>query len=325
MSNKPVLCVYIPAWKNYPEAIEQALSLKSQYSSSTSQAFKLQLICSINAVTEIPPEHTEKLLDAFDEFYHVRATTGDVNINMGFYSALKHESDFLWIVSPDDRVSSSALDTISNKLVTSSNLDFLVSNEEEQVDKEFDVSLDTNWSRLLGEASFGLVSGIVYRLERFKPALHLGLQASFTHWGQLAVLIGSVASNRKLKCRMITASLLYERGDPKVLNSNQFDHNVRNYSGSFFGFISLMSFFPINKKLEVRRWIFANFFKIGMYRQGYYYARPKPLLGLTDLYIFAGNVIKATGLLNSIFFWLAKSIDFRKFRKLWHEVAKKWN
>jgi hypothetical protein len=265
------LLVYIPCWKNYPDALSQIDRLRDQYKQiqKTSKNLELELGVSVNAVTELDSRIKQRFEDIDLSFTHFQTNIADVNINLGFMEALRRGADFLWIVSPDDRVSEGALSRIVEHLVVSSGVDCLVADEESLLIRSVHLKSEDLDFRLLSEASFGMITGVVYRVSSFKPYLHYGVQACFTGWGQLAVILGGSRSKLGISGLVVPSGYLYERGDPKDLNYLQKQENLRKYAHSFFGFLVLIALVSKNPKREIRRWVYSNFTKIGSYNHFY--------------------------------------------------------
>ena len=315
---REVLLVYIPCWVNYKKAALQARALRLQYQNNPFIVSNLQLrvVISMNAVPTLSSNDQSELKKWSDNLYIIKQLTGDININLGFYEALRTEAHYLWLLSPEDMVSEEALTTIVSKLKKEAHRDFLVANEESRSTKELKLKAETFSFEQLSNGSFGMISGVVYRLVRFRESLHLGLQGSFTHWGQLAVLLGSLERNRSLTGLMIFSEELYFRGDTKDVNNEAFSRNIMNYSGSFFGMPLLMHLMTPSSKPQLARWVRRNFLKIGMYRDAYFRADFPALQRLINLPWTVEKLIKAESLVAWIYFRIACSLDFLFLRKL---------
>jgi hypothetical protein len=309
------LLVYIPCWLNYPETLLQIDRLSEQYSHIRDENpdFELEFAVSVNAVSRLKPHIQKKFLEIDPKFTHFQANIADVNINLGFIEALRRSADFFWIISPDDVVSEQAIATIVRHLISSPESNFLVADEENSSIKPVHLRNINFEFRMLSEASFGMVTGVVYQVSAFQNSMHYGVQASLTGWGQLAVILGGARSKRGINGVIIPSSFLYYRGDPKNLTSQQIKENIQKYAHSFFGFVVLISLLSSEPKREIRKWVYANFLKIGSYSSlhtnkiyGYAY--------ITDMKQMAATVIRQCSLITRFIYLLSSNLPLYRLR-----------
>lgn len=265
------LLIYLPCWVNYAEGWQQILRLRSQESELKKKGAQIDLefILSVNAVVEIDSLHRERFASLGENFRHFQSNLGDVNINLGFLDASRKDAEFLWIVSPGDEVSESALAHITEFFSQESELDFIVADEDGRGIRDINLKWKDLDFRVLSQASFGLVTGVIYRLSSFRPYLHHGLQASYTGWGQLAVLLGASRNPNGVTGRILPSDFFYSRGDAKVLSHESKIDNLRNYAHSFFGLITLISLLSPTPAIEIRRWVIKNWYRLGAYHRAY--------------------------------------------------------
>lgn len=310
------LLVHIPCWTNYNEALLQVERLLNQHLRirQVQPEFELELSVSVNAVPNIESDIETRFRESTSTFSYVETNISDVNINVGFLEALRRKCDFVWIVSPEDIVSEHALDTIYNRLTSDTKMDFLVADEVNTELRSASLTISNFDFQALGEASFGMVTGVVYRVSSFKNVLHYGLQASFTGWGQLAVILGGARSSNGIRGMVIPSDLLYLRGDPKELTSEQFKDNISKYAHSFFGFLVLISIFSTNPKRDIRKWIYKNFTKIGSYSK-LHSSRDNNYVQLVNTKRLAINLVKETSYFNRIVFLISSQMPLYRLRR----------
>ncbi len=276
---------------------------------------ELQFSVSINAVSTLDPVYESRLSNIGASFRHHQVNLGDVNINLGFLDASRSNADLFWIVSPGDKVSDTALENIVDFFERNTELDFIVADEEDRGIRDLHLTSKGLDFRMLSEASFGMVTGLVYRLQAFRPFLHHGLQASFTGWGQLAVFLGATHNPNGIRGRILPSDYFYYRGDSKILSHDSKVENMRNYAHSFFGFVVLISLISPTPNTEVRRWVRSNFLRIGAYHRAY--SKPtNDFVRLTDLRKMAHMIVRNTDLLTRTLFFLSSKVDFTSLKRI---------
>jgi hypothetical protein len=315
-----LLLVYVPCWINYEAGLEQIKNLRAQEQGLKSKGihFDLEFSVSVNAVDSIPKDFEDKLSSSGQNLRHFRTNLADVNINLGFLDAIQSKADFFWIVSPGDPISDNALAHIQSFLGTSKELDFLVADEDGRGVRNISLQINELKFETLSEASFGMVTGVIYRLEKFRPYLHLGVQAAFTGWGQLAVLLGGARREMGVTGRILPSEYFYFRGDAKLLSHEQKMENLRTYAHSFFGFVVLMSLLLPKPIPQIRSWVYKNWFRVGSYANAY--SREKfGYVRLTDLRHLAKVAVAETGFFTRALYSFACRFDFgtlkKKFRR----------
>jgi hypothetical protein len=314
--NQVRLLVYVPCWINFQQGLEQVEKLSAQQKTLESKGIDLDLevVVSINAVDLIPADFTRKLDSLGARVRHFITNLSDVNINLGFLDAIQSSADLFWIVSPGDPVSETALARLSEMFGSSSNLDFVVADEERRGIRNITLQINKLNFLTLSEASFGMVTGVVYRVDTFRPYLHLGVQAAFTGWGQLAVLLGGARKKGGINGRILPSEYFYFRGDLKQLSYQQKLENLRTYAHSFFGFVILMSLLLPKPNQQMRTWVYKNWFRAGSYTN--VYSQEKfGYVRLTDLRHLAKVAVAETDFFTRTIYALACRIDFAQLKK----------
>ena len=100
--------------------------------------------------------------------YNGSGYLADVNISKGFLIALENKPDLLWLLSANDNLKPNALKSIFNAFIENDSIDLLVTSlnlDQVFVEKQIIDPAKTGFS-------YGLISAVVYRLERIFPYLH---------------------------------------------------------------------------------------------------------------------------------------------------------
>ena len=310
------LMVYLPCWINYADGWTQIDRLRDQEAKLRLLGIDLELefVISVNSIENVSDAFKEKASALGENFRLFSTNLADVNINLGFLDAIRSKAELFWIVSPGDPVSDTALMRIHEFFGPKWNLDFIVADEDERGIRNITLEMKSLSFQTMSKASFGMVTGVVYRTSTFRPYFHLGVQAAFTGWGQLAVLLGGARKVGGITGRILPSNYFYFRGDAKDLSHEARMENLRSYAHSFFGFVILMSLLLPRPRSQVRKWVYSNWFRIGSYikayeREKYGYVR------LTDLRHLAKIAVAETDIFTRNIYWFATRINFGEIRK----------
>lgn len=305
------LLIYVPAWTNYQAGIRQVEALLSQQKrlNQLGEIIRLEFIFSVNAIPEVAKSVVDRITALGAKYRFFNSNLGDVNINLGFLDAAESEADLFWIVSPGDSVSDNALESICEYFRESETYDFIVADEEDRGIRSVTLNINNLDFYTLSEASFGMITGVIYRLATFHSYLHLGVQASFTGWGQLAVLLGGARKECGVVGRILPSWYFYSRGDSKLLTDSEKMENLRHYAHSFFGYVILLTLLFPFPKVQVRRWVYKNWFRLGAYAKAYENEK-YGYIRLTDLRHLAKITVAETDIITRLVFFIASRIDF---------------
>lgn len=304
--------VFIPCHSDFELALVQARKVKSGFENfllnSNFAPLNLQLILSVNAYI---PTSTEKELAAslFDRvIYNGIGYLGDLNISNGYLVALDEKPDLLWLLSTNDDLVDGAISNILIEFIKNPAIDLLVTclhkNEivfERQI-------LDPTKSG----TSYGLISGVVYRLEKIFPYLHNGPFMAWTGWSQLAVIQSAMDSLNGISVKYIPFNLIYTQREREL-------HEMRSaYAHSIYGMLILGSTFKLSKK-EAKKFIvlyvFKNFYRWNLYNRKWTY--PGQLVESKNYLSWNQSIAEALIRKKSIttyyFYQLFKIISFKRF------------
>jgi hypothetical protein len=250
-----ILLVYIPAYKNHLElAINQARKLRNQWESNDNlkSLHKIEIYLSINGLDE----DLNLQEGLFDYFYHSRINIGwDANMNKGFIEALNIRPDYFWLLSCDDSVANTAIETIfqsfminnkSKLIIAKNNANF----EIESIDKIFDVNSDY---------SLGLISSVIYNFQYCELAFPSSYYYGWSGWGQLSVLLKILEIYEAIDVISVDPKYLYSR--VKYEDKNILLTNITKYQHSYYGNLMLRlvnSKSMFSSKKIVVLWVIKN-------------------------------------------------------------------
>ena len=261
--------IYIPCHSDFELALVQARKVRKGFEDFLLQtkdtSLNLQIILSVNAY--IPTSTEEELAKSlFDRvIYNGLGYLGDLNISNGFLVALDEKPDLFWILSSNEELVDGAINNIITEFIKNPSIDLLVTslyNNEIVNEKQI---LDPTKAG----TSYGLISGVVYRLERISPYLHNGPFMAWTGWSQLAVIQSAMDSLNGMSVKYIPFNLIYTQKEKEL-------HEMRSaYAHSIYGMLILGSTFKLSKK-EAKKFIvlyvFKNFYRWSLYNREWNYS-----------------------------------------------------
>ena len=176
--------VYIPCHSDFEMALNQVKKVRSSFdqfkNKSNGHNTYIEIIVSVNAYSPSGAEKelAEKICD--EVIYNGTGYMADVNIANGYLVALNQKPDILWLLSTNDDLVENVIENILNEFVKDSSIDLLVTSlgsNKTFIEKQIIDPGRTGFS-------YGLISGVIYRLERLFPYLHNGLFMAWTGWSQ---------------------------------------------------------------------------------------------------------------------------------------------
>jgi len=304
--------VYIPCHSDFELALVQARKVRSGFENfllnSNYSSLNLQLILSVNAYT---PTSTERELAAslFDRVINNGiGYLGDLNISNGFLVALDEKPDLFWILSTNDELVDEAINNILIEFIKNPSIDLLVTNlynNEIAIEKQILDPAKTG-------TSYGLISGVVYRLERIFPYLHNGPFMAWTGWSQLAVIQSAMDSLNGMSVKYIPFNFIYTQKEREL-------NEMRSaYAHSVYGMLILGSNFKLSKK-EAKKFIvayvFKNFYRWSLYNRKWNYSgqlvESKNYLSWNQ--IIAEALIRKNSITTYYLYKIFKIIPFKRF------------
>ena len=306
------LLVYIPCHTDFPQAINQAAEVRRQFEQLPQNALnsflQIETIISVNAYEPTLSEKNlaEKSCDSV--FYNGTGHLADVNISKGYLLALEKKPELLWLLSTNDKLMPNAVKKIFSAFTENSSIDLLVTNldkDEVFLEKQIIDPARTGFS-------YGLISAVVYRLERIFPYLHNGPFMSWTGWSQLAVMQTSMDGLGGLTVRAIPFEDFYQQRERDLASAG------KHYAHSIYGMLIvgvILKKSRSSSKNFVRKFIFSNFYVWHLFSRKWKYS--KQLVGKED-YLAWNQVIAESFILKNspvtyLFYSIFKTIPFENF------------
>jgi hypothetical protein len=307
------LLIYIPCHTDFELALIQAQKIKKEFNSlKTESIFKelsLDIVLSVNSYlpTVIEREQAEVVCD--EVIYNGVGYLGDINIANAFLVALNKKPDLLWIFSANDVFESNALKNIIAEFISDAEIDLVVTNAL-KLNKIYVETQIIDPPRV--GFCYGLISGVVYRLERLFPYLHNGPFMAWTGWSQLAVMQSAMDGLSGLKVKTIPLENIYQEGKREIDTTHSYGH-------SLYGMIILGSVFKRSRKDSrkfVRKFVLRGFYSWHLYSRNWKYSeqliRKDNYLGWNQE--IAESLIWESSQFVYIFYKIAKIVPFRKIK-----------
>ena len=232
----------------------------------------------------------------------------DINIANGYLIALNQKPDILWVLSTNDDLVENVIENILNEFVEDNSIDLLVTSlglNKTFIEKQIIDPGRTGFS-------YGLISGVVYRLERLFPYLHNGPFMAWTGWSQLAVMQSAMDGLDGLKVKAIPFELVYQQRERDLSAAR------KHYAHSVYGMLILGSTFKSSNYASrkfIRKYVLINFYVWHLFSREWKYSGK---LISSDNYLawnqkIAESLIWKSSPFTFIFYKLAKLIPFEKF------------
>jgi hypothetical protein len=307
--------VYIPCHSDFDCAVLQAQKVKNDFDFfkgvQNLQDLRLNIILSVNAYQ--PSQEQIRIASEICSEVITNSTgyMGDINISNGFIKALETKPDILWLLSANDDLVSNAIGNILIEFVKDKNLDLLVTSlDRDETFTEYQV-IDPNKTGF----SYGLISGVVYKLDRLMPFLHNGPFMAWTGWSQLTVIQNSMDSLSGLRVKALPFELVYRQRERELGSAG------KHYAHSVFGMLILGVILKKNKRAarkSIRKYIFTNFYSWHLFSRRWNYSGQ---IAAEDHYL-AWNQIIAEALIfkktpvTYFFYQFFKTIPFENLSKI---------
>jgi len=307
--------VYIPCHTDFELAISQAKRIKHDFellkTESVFNEVYLEVILSVNSYlpSQFEREEAAKICD--EVIYNGIGYLADINIANAFLVALKKRPDFLWIFSANEILEPGAIKIVLKEFIIDNSVDLVVTNAL-KLNKTFIEK------QIIDPPSegfcYGLITGVVYRLERLFPYLHNGPFMAWTGWSHLAVMQSAMDGLGGLKIKTIPLEIIYKEGEREI-------DDISKYGHSLYGMIILGSVFKSSKRDSrkfVRKFVLKRFYSWHMYSRNWEYSGQ---LVSKDNYLgwnqgIAESLIWESSQFIYIFYKVVKIIPFRKIRRI---------
>jgi len=308
------LLVYIPCHTDFELALNQAQKIKKEFNSlkteSVFKEFLLDVVLSVNSYLPTLAEREQAEIICDEVIYNGVGYLADINIANAFLVALNKKPDFLWIFSANDILEPNAVRKIFQEFIDDTEIDLVVTNALE-LNKTYIENQIIDPPRV--GFCYGLISGVVYRLERLSPYLHNGPFMAWTGWSQLAVMQSAMDGLGGLKVKTIPLENIYQEGKREINTTYKYGH-------SLYGMIILGSAFKSSRRESrkfVRKFVLKGFYSWHLYSRNWKYSGQ---LVSKDSYLgwnqdIAESLIWESSQFVYIFYKIVKIVPFRKIRR----------
>jgi len=306
--------VYIPCHSDFDLALMQASKVKNDFiffkKSHNLQELHLDIVLSVNAYQPSLEQIQAANEICSEVITHSTGYMADINISNGFMKALETKPDVLWLLSANDDLVSNAIGNILIEFVKDKNLDLLVTSlDKNETLTEYQI-IDPNKTGF----SYGLISGVVYNLNKLLPFLHNGPFMAWTGWSQLTVIQNSMDSLGGLRVKTLPFELVYRQRERELASAGKY------YAHSVFGMLILGVILKKNQSASrkyIRKYIFTNFYAWHLFSRRWNYSGQ---LATKDNYL-AWNQMIAEALIfkktpmTYLFYQIFKKIPFEILSK----------
>lgn len=267
-SKNETLLVYLPCYLDYGMAIAQAEKIRNIEKLKSSRIrLKIQIMFSCNGV-ELTSEDRQKIENLSDNISLLTfGISGDINITQGFMHAMRMQADYLWILSSNDTVSSSFIETIFEGLIQQSEANILVACTSSKLGMRKINSVFDSKNR---DVPFGLISSVVYRTKNMEKNFDSAIQMNWTGWGQLAAIEASCIAFQGITASLVNEAALYVRSTRTLDNIEDEKNRIRNgYAHSFFGMPIVINTLhaanPRKRKKYINGWVTSNWYLVNYF------------------------------------------------------------
>ena len=265
---RETLLIYLPCYVDYQMAIAQAARIRDiekLNSPVIDLSIKVMISCNGVELSEVDMKSIEEVCDFWEIFPF--GISGDINITQGFVQAIRHRADYLWILSSNDKVSDSFIETIFDKLVKNREVNLLAGSSHESSSTR---KVDSVFDSVNQDLPFGLISSVVYRTKEMDKNFDAAVQLNWTGWGQLAAIESSCIALDGINVAVTPEWTLHTRSNRTLEDPYEERRRVRNaYAHSFFGMPTVISILhanaPHKRKKYLNGWIFANWYLVNYF------------------------------------------------------------
>lgn len=257
------ILVYLPCHSDMGLALNQAEKLRHEFATwqqgMTSTVDVLEIVLSVNAYepNEFEKSRAKEFCD--QTIYFGSNYLADVNIANGFLTAIDKNPDIFWLLSANDTLMENSIGGILNLFKSEPDVDLIVANALNRNTKYLETQI-INPPRV--GYSFGVISGVVYRLERLLPYLHNGPFMAWTGWPHLAVMQSAMNSLGGLRVRLMPDYLIYSQKERDLRSAGLY------YAHSFYGMLILGFILETSRwksRAFIRKYVYKNFYNFHLY------------------------------------------------------------
>jgi hypothetical protein len=305
------LLVYIPCHTDFDLALNQVKKVRKEFEIFLSRykqdSLSIRIILSVNSYLPSPEEKSlaEELCDRI--ILNGEGCLGDVNIANAFLVALDEKPDLLWILSVNDYLVDDSIGNVIIEFINDSTIDLLVTS--------LNITGNFTEKQIIDPpktgSSYGLISGVVYRLERLSTFFHNGPFMAWTGWSQLAVIQSAMNSMGGLKVKYIPFNLVYSQRERSLSEAAvAYGHSV--YGSLILGLILKPS--KVAARKFVTTYVVKNFYRWHLFSRKW--NNPSQIIEARNYLAWNQLIAEALIRKNSIFaYYLYKLVKLIPFEK----------
>ena len=307
--------VYIPCHSDFSQGVQQASKLRAEFGVGKFKIDSLEIIISVNSYNPSQSEMDFARASCDEVILNGPSYMADVNISNGFLKALDKKPDIFWLLSTNDQLIDGSLERILDEFRSDENIDLVVANALGQtktfVEKQIIDPAKPGYS-------YGVISGVVYKLKKLSPYFHNGPYMAWTGWSHLSVLQTAMDGNGGLNIKTIPDHLIYSQRERDLLSAGKY------YGHSIFGMLILGSILKKNNresKKYIRSYVYKNFYNFHLYSRDWKY---KGQISSSENYLAWNQKLAESLILNSspltyCFYSIVKRIPWENLSR--NEVA----
>ena len=316
--HQQVLLIYIPCHIDFDAAVDQAKVIRKEFlqlrESEKRDITKIEIIISVNNYS---PSKTQ--IDFASKYADLIQLNNDLfladaNIANGFILASQRNSDFLWLLSANDKLLNNGLAIILRSISPTNDLVVAAIPNIEKI-----TVLNSVIHPQIKGYAFGLISGVIYNCATLSSFFNSSQFFIWTGWSQLSVIQNAIDQKGSLSIATVNIYEIYEQRQTSPIELRS------KYGHSFFGYILIGSIFAKSKKERkkfIKKYVFKNAFKFSLYtrkttRSSKIIDHSSYLSWNQDL---AESVIKKSSCMVYLFYKLANSFPFWIFKSKYKYV-----
>ena len=264
------LLIYLPCHDDFALALEQVTRIRSYVNALP---FEVKSLLNVRVCVSVNSSKIESrdILELQTVADHVISygfpISGDLNITLGFLRAVEFGCDFLWILSANDVVAETALTSIYNNLVSRPEIDLIVTGNVDDSEIHAMSSIFVSPHTSFG---YGLISSVIYRMDKFRDGFSWAVQLSWSGWGQLAYIERACIKHGIIRPCVIRGTALHiqdrgvgiSRRESRMINKKKYAHS---YFGGPVLINSLYGHEPSKRKKLLNKWVRENWFMRNFY------------------------------------------------------------
>ena len=316
-----VFLAYLPCHTDMTLALKQAEVLRAEYLENKNflefSDLTLEIILSVNSYTPSDSEiqSANRLCDKV--ILNGENYLRDLNIANAFLLAQQLRPEYLWIISANDPLKRGGLTKVVREFFKDKEIDLVVASSGEER-KYVERTIIDPPSK--GQY-YGVITGVVYKLQNFQQHLHNGPFLAWTGWSHLAVLQSAMQAENGLHVKTLKLEKLFAEGERDFTE-------IREFGYSIYGMLILESLFKPNKLQTnkfIKKFTLKNFYIWHIYKRSIQFSgnviNKKNYLGWNQE--IAESIIWRASRITFALYLIVKGLPLRKIRNIQRRIINK--